>query len=120
MKRLPFSITSTWSEGSPRSEGARTKVEASEIVFWPTKNDGTRFLTVSSMLAVGCAVMSLAEMISIGEAESVVERSTRRVPVTMTSPKSAVSAVPPAVAPVVCAGAVLAAKARIAEVAIIS
>ncbi len=51
--RLPLSITSISSAGRPRNDGERTKLEASEIEFWPTMNDGTRLDRVSSMLAVG-------------------------------------------------------------------
>jgi len=64
-----------------RSEGARTKLEASEMVFWPTKNDGTMFFTVSSRFAVGCWTSSCEPITSIGEAELVTVRSVLRVPV---------------------------------------
>ena len=79
--RLPLIWTSTSSPGRPRSDGARTKLDASEMVFCPTKNDGTMFLTVSSRLAVGWVVSSVEPMTSIGEAELVTVRSVRRVPV---------------------------------------
>ena len=51
------------------------------MVFWPTKNDGTMFLTVSSRFAVGCWTSSAELMTSIGEGELVTVRSVRRVPV---------------------------------------
>src|ERR1700680_1992617 len=51
--RLPLSITSISSEGRPRNDGERTKLEASEIAFCPTINDGTRLDRVSSILAEG-------------------------------------------------------------------
>src|SRR3984893_8592579 len=51
--RLPLSITSISSAGRPRNDGERTKLEASEIAFWPTINEGTRLDRVSSMLADG-------------------------------------------------------------------
>ena len=85
LKRLPLSMTRTSSGGNPRSEGGRTNVDASEIVFCPTKNEGTMFFSVSSMLAVGAAFKSSAETTSTGEAESVTLRSSRRVPVTTIS-----------------------------------
>ncbi len=55
------------------------------MVFCGTKNEGTRLRTVSSMLAAGCAPSSVAPITSIGEAESVTERSVRRVPITTSS-----------------------------------
>src|SRR4029453_15787268 len=93
LKRLPLSITSTSSGGRPRSEGGRTKVDASEIVFCPTKNEGTMFFSVSSMLAVGDACRSSDETTSTGEAESVTLRSSRRVPVTTISRDSSAALV---------------------------
>ena len=72
------------------------------MVFWATKNEGTRFRTVSSMSALGCAPSSVAPMTSIGEAESVTERSVRRVP--MTTIESLLSAAVVS-AVVVCASA---------------
>src|SRR6202045_3206110 len=51
--RLPLSITSISSEGRPRNDGERTKLDASEMAFWPTMNEGTRLDRVSSLLAVG-------------------------------------------------------------------
>ena len=75
-------MTRISSAGRPRSEGARTKVEASEIEFWPTKNEGTMFLTISSMLPAGWALSSSAPTTSTGEGELVTLRSVRRVPMT--------------------------------------
>ena len=63
--------------------GARTKLDASEMVFCGTKNDGTMFLTVSSRFALGWLVSSSELITSIGDAELVTVRSVRRVPVMM-------------------------------------
>ncbi len=93
--RLPFSITSISSPGSPRSDGERTKLEASEIEFWPTMNDGTMSDRVSSMLAVDWAARSAPLSTSIGADDSVTVRSRRRVPVTITSSASAPAALAP-------------------------
>ena len=86
--RLPFSITSISSAGNPRSDGERTKLEASEIEFWPTMKEGTMFESVSSMLDEDWAAMSAPVSTSIGADDSITVRSVRRVPVTMTSPSS--------------------------------
>jgi hypothetical protein len=93
LKRLPFNITRISSDGRPRSDGARTRLDASEMVFWPTKNEGTTFLIWSSMFAAGCARNSVAEMTSIGDAESVTVRSRRRVPVITTCSTGLLSSV---------------------------
>ena len=50
--RLPFNMTSISSPGNPRSDGERTKLEASEIEFCPTMNEGTALESVSSMFVV--------------------------------------------------------------------
>ena len=78
-------MTRISSLGRPRSDGARTNVEASEIVFWPTKKEGTIFLIESMMFAAGWVASSVALMTSTGEAELVSVRSVRRVPRTMIS-----------------------------------
>jgi len=107
LKRLPLIWTSTSSPGRPRSDGARTKVDASEIVFWPTKKDGTMFLTVSRRFAVGWVVISCELITSIGEAELVTVRSVRRVPVMTISSElvAATDVVPaPGVGPVAGTG----------------
>src|SRR5450631_3979997 len=107
--RLPFSITSISSPGRPRKEGDRTRLEASEMEFCPTMNDGTRLDRVSSILPVGWAARSEPLNMSMGAEDSAAVRSVRRVPVTMTSPSSlaaslgasaaAALAVPPFIAP---------------------
>ena len=51
--RLPLSITSISSAGRPRKDGERTKLDASEMEFCPTINDGTKFDRVSSRLVLG-------------------------------------------------------------------
>ena len=70
------------SAGRPRSDGERTNVDASEIVFWLTKKDGTMFLTASNMFAAGWDPSSSALITSTGDAESAAERSVRREPIT--------------------------------------
>src|SRR6202790_1638949 len=55
---LPLSITSISSAGRPRNDGERTKLDESEIEFWPTINDGTNLERVSSMLADGSLASS--------------------------------------------------------------
>ena len=85
LKRLPLSMTSIWSPGRPRRDGARTKLDASEMEFWPTMNDGTTLDRASSMFPEAGFARSAPVSTSIGAADSVTVRSVRRVPVTMTS-----------------------------------
>ena len=92
--RLPFSSTSISSAGSPRSDGERTKLDASEMEFCPTMKEGTVFDSVSSMLPVDWAVSSLPVSTSMGAEDSITVRSVRRVPVTMMSPRSLVASAP--------------------------
>src|SRR5687767_4681781 len=49
LKRLPLSMTSIWSPGRPRNDGARMKLEASAMEFCPTLKDGTTLERASSM-----------------------------------------------------------------------
>ena len=87
-------MTKMLSAGRPRSDGERTNVDASEIVFWLTKNEGTMFLTASSMFAAGCELSSSALITSTGDAESAAERSVRREPITtIDSPLSSAAVV---------------------------
>ncbi len=77
-------MTRTSSPGKPRSDGARTKLEASEMVFCGTKKDGTMFLMTSSILPAGWLFSSAELITSTGDGELVRVRSLRRVPMTTT------------------------------------
>ena len=86
--RLPFTSTSVLSGGSPRRLTGRTSVAASEIGCVVTLNDGTSVRMMFTASLSPWFTSSSPDTTSTGAIESIAERDSVRVPVTMTTSSS--------------------------------